>query len=170
MLPELSGQWSVVSPSSLRTPAWTDMCIPNACHDHHHPDVLMVSSFIWSISTSRERLHAGRVIQAAIVQEFNPCHARPPYGRTYPLGPGILWVYPPNQKDFIDFYYCFNNVLNKLKLRNMVKGKTLILSIIQYPLNDLCSFYFAKCKGTQRPDISGVGHAGKIYSTGYIRC
>ena len=28
---------------------------------------------------------------------FNPCHARPPYGRTYPLGPGILWVCPPNQ-------------------------------------------------------------------------
>ena len=46
---------------------------------------------------------------------LNPCHARPPYGRTYPLGPGILWVYPPNQKDFIDFYYWFNSVLHKLK-------------------------------------------------------
>ena len=37
------------------------------------------------------------------IKVFNPCHARPPYGRTYSLGPGILWVYPPNQKDFIDF-------------------------------------------------------------------
>ena len=45
----------------------------------------------------------------------NPCHARPPYGRTYPLGPGIMWVYPTNQKDFMNFYYCFNNVLHKLK-------------------------------------------------------
>ena len=55
--------------------------------------------------------------------------------------------------------------------RNIVKGKTLISSIIQYPLIDLiCSFYFSKCKGTQRPDISGVGHTGKICSTGNIRC
>ena len=49
-----------------------------------------------------------------IRQVINPCHARPPYRRTYPLGPGILWVCnPPNQKDFIDFNYCFNNVLYK---------------------------------------------------------
>ena len=48
----------------------------------------------------------------------------PPYGRNSPLGPGILWVYPPNQKDCIDFFYCFNNVLHKLKIET-VKGKNL---------------------------------------------
>ena len=52
---------------------------------------------------------------------------------------------------------CFTNLY-----RNIVKGKTLISSIIQYPLIDLCSSYFPKGKGTQRPDISGVGHTGKI--------
>ena len=50
-----------------------------------------------------------------LAEKFNPCPARPPYGRTYPLGPGILGVHPPNQKDLIDFFYCFNNVLHKLK-------------------------------------------------------
>ena len=58
---------------------------------------------------------ATQLLLILIPSTVNPCHARPPYGRTYPLGPGILLVYPPNQKDFINFYYCFNNVLYKLK-------------------------------------------------------
>ena len=90
---------------------------------------------------------------------LNPCHARPPYERTYPLGPGILWVYPPNQKDFVDFWTVSIMSFTDLN-RNTVKGKTLISSIIQYPLIVLSRYYFAKCKGTHRLDISGPGHTG----------
>ena len=77
---------------------------------------------------------------------------------------------PTRSEGFNGFLLLFQLCASQTVHRNIVNGKTLISSIIQYPLIDLCSFYFAKCKGTQRPDISGVGHTGKICSTGYIRC
>ena len=77
---------------------------------------------------------------------------------------------------------CFTN-----RNRNIVKGKTLISSIIQHPLINLCSFYFAKCKGAQRLvlvtqaryvalDISGVsksrvkGHQNDLCPKWALRC
>ena len=39
----------------------------------------------------------------------------PHMGEPIPWDQVILWVYPPNQKDFTDFCNCFNNVLHKLK-------------------------------------------------------
>ena len=77
-------------------------------HNSLTPWILRLSNFNFDLH------HRWRSIWDWKVK-VNPCHARPPYGRTYPLGPEILWVYPTNQKDFINFYYCFNNVLHKLK-------------------------------------------------------
>ena len=54
---------------------------------------------------------------------------------------------PTRSEGFNRFILLFQLCASQTVHRNIVNGKTLISSIIQYPLIDLCSFYFAKCKG-----------------------
>ena len=51
---------------------------------------------------------------------------------------------PTRSEGFNRFLLLFQLYASQTVHRNIVNGKTFISSIIQYPLIDLCSFYFAR--------------------------